>query len=99
MLYDDSMPVYQICNDFLYSLYEMNFSTSLLISTKSCSQQKAGSDVRHYNKFKAERIMMLVTAAHKDPFDRLLAAQALVEDLPVISNDARLDGYGVTRHW
>lgn len=32
---------------------------------------------------------------HKDHFDRLLVAQALVEKLPVISIDAALDAYGV----
>lgn len=36
---------------------------------------------------------------HKDPFDRLLAAQALIEDVPIISADADLDRYGVKRHW
>lgn len=36
---------------------------------------------------------------HKDPFDRQLVAQALVEDLAVISCDDRLDQYGVRRIW
>jgi PIN domain nuclease of toxin-antitoxin system len=36
---------------------------------------------------------------HKDPFDRLLVAQALVESIPIISNDLALDAYGITRHW
>lgn len=36
---------------------------------------------------------------HKDPFDRLIAAQSLVEKLPVISVDSVLDQYGVTRFW
>jgi len=36
---------------------------------------------------------------HKDPFDRLLVAQAIVEDVPVISSDPRLDAYGITRIW
>lgn len=36
---------------------------------------------------------------HKDPFDRLLAAQALVEGVPIISNDAVLDAYGVRGLW
>lgn len=36
---------------------------------------------------------------HRDPFDRLLAAQALVEQVPVVSVDAALDQYGVTRIW
>ncbi len=36
---------------------------------------------------------------HRDPFDRLLVAQALVERVGVISNDAQLDQYGIKRHW
>lgn len=36
---------------------------------------------------------------HKDPFDRLLAAQALVENLPLVSSDAVFEQYGVTRIW
>ena len=34
-----------------------------------------------------------------DPFDRLLVAQAVVEGIPIISADARLDAYGITRIW
>jgi PIN domain nuclease of toxin-antitoxin system len=36
---------------------------------------------------------------HRDPFDRLIAAQAIAERLPVISIDAALDAYGVERIW
>ena len=36
---------------------------------------------------------------HKDPFDRLLVTQALVEGIPIISNDTALDAYGITRLW
>jgi PIN domain nuclease of toxin-antitoxin system len=36
---------------------------------------------------------------HKDPFDRLLVAQALVESIPIISGDPALDAYGITRLW
>jgi PIN domain nuclease of toxin-antitoxin system len=36
---------------------------------------------------------------HKDPFDRLLVAQALAEQIPIVSADAVLDRYGVTRLW
>lgn len=32
---------------------------------------------------------------HRDPFDRLLVAQALVEDLTLVSRDAILDRYGI----
>lgn len=36
---------------------------------------------------------------HRDPFDRLLVAQALVEAIPLVSNDPALDAYGVNRLW
>jgi PIN domain nuclease of toxin-antitoxin system len=36
---------------------------------------------------------------HRDPFDRMLAAQAQLEDLPIVSNDPVFDQYGVTRVW
>jgi PIN domain nuclease of toxin-antitoxin system len=36
---------------------------------------------------------------HKDPFDRLVIAQALVEGIPIVSADAAFDPYGVTRIW
>jgi PIN domain nuclease of toxin-antitoxin system len=36
---------------------------------------------------------------HRDPFDRLLIAQAIVEKMPVVSIDAALDTYGITRLW
>jgi PIN domain nuclease of toxin-antitoxin system len=36
---------------------------------------------------------------HRDPFDRMLAAQAQAENLTLVSNDAAFDGYGVTLLW
>ena len=36
---------------------------------------------------------------HKDPFDRLLIAQSLVEQIPLVSVDSAFDPYGVTRLW
>jgi PIN domain nuclease of toxin-antitoxin system len=36
---------------------------------------------------------------HKDPFDRLLVAQAMVESIAIISNDSALDAYGIMRLW
>ena len=36
---------------------------------------------------------------HKDPFDRMIAAQALAWNMPVISTDAKLDEFGVRRIW
>jgi PIN domain nuclease of toxin-antitoxin system len=36
---------------------------------------------------------------HRDPFDRMLVAQALAENLTLVSADASLDAYGVQRLW
>lgn len=36
---------------------------------------------------------------HKDPFDRLLAAQAIAENLTLVSNETVLDQFGVRRLW
>ena len=36
---------------------------------------------------------------HRDPFDRLIVAQALAESIGVVSVDAILDAYGVSRLW
>jgi len=36
---------------------------------------------------------------HRDPFDRLLIAQAMVGRIPIVSADAAFDAYPVTRLW
>jgi len=36
---------------------------------------------------------------HRDPFDRLLVAQAVVDGLTLVSADSRLAAYGVTVLW
>jgi PIN domain nuclease of toxin-antitoxin system len=41
----------------------------------------------------------LLPGSHKDPFDRLLIAQAQAENLVLISNEQAFDGYGVHRLW
>jgi PIN domain nuclease of toxin-antitoxin system len=38
-------------------------------------------------------------AKHKDPFDRLIAAQWLRLDLTLVSIDSAFDAYGVRRAW
>jgi len=41
----------------------------------------------------------LLSGPHKDPFDRMLIAQAQAENVPIISNEAVFDNYGVRRLW
>jgi PIN domain nuclease of toxin-antitoxin system len=41
----------------------------------------------------------LLPGAHKDPFDRMLIAQAQAENMPIVSNEKVFDKYHVRRIW
>ncbi len=45
------------------------------------------------------RLAGQLIGSHKDPFDRMLAAQALVEDVPLVTNDPVFSGFGVKAIW
>jgi len=36
---------------------------------------------------------------HRDPFDRLIIAQAMVEQIAIVGRDSDFDAYPVTRIW
>jgi PIN domain nuclease of toxin-antitoxin system len=44
-------------------------------------------------------VLTMLPHHHKDPFDRLLIAQAMAEAIPVVGADAAFDAYPVTRLW
>jgi PIN domain nuclease of toxin-antitoxin system len=41
----------------------------------------------------------LLPGPHKDPFDRMLIAQAQAENMPIITNEAVFESYGVRCLW
>ena len=45
------------------------------------------------------RLAGRLPGAHKDPFDRMLAAQAILEDVPLITNDAAFAAFDVRVLW
>ena len=45
------------------------------------------------------RVGELPIGEHRDPFDRLLAAQCLLHDFTFVSIDKEFDAYGVRRVW
>ena len=45
------------------------------------------------------RIAGEMNIPRRDPFDRFLIAQARVEDMTLVSNEALFDGFGVQRLW
>jgi PIN domain nuclease of toxin-antitoxin system len=50
---------------------------------------------------KVEHASLITTLPfhHRDPFDRLLTAQAIEENLAIVSIDEVFDDYGITRLW
>ena len=48
---------------------------------------------------KVARMAGALPIPHRDPFDRLLIAHALVDDLVLISNEVVFDQFGVQRLW
>jgi PIN domain nuclease of toxin-antitoxin system len=44
-------------------------------------------------------ILTTLPLHHRDPFDRLMIAQAMVEGIPLVSADAVFDQYPITRLW
>jgi len=60
--------------------------------------EKAGYSLLAINAESALRAGRLI-AEHRDPFDRMIAAQALALDIPVLSPDAQFDVFGVRRMW
>ena len=55
--------------------------------------QILGFDFRHY------RELLVLPLHHRDPFDRLLVAQARVEKMTVVTHDSRFSGYEVPLLW
>lgn len=41
----------------------------------------------------------LLPGPHREPFDRMLIAQAQTENVPIVSNDIVFDTYGIRRIW
>ncbi|MEE4378167.1 MAG: type II toxin-antitoxin system VapC family toxin [Candidatus Competibacteraceae bacterium] len=45
------------------------------------------------------RLAGLLPGEHRDPFDRMLIAQAQIEGLPLVSNERLFDRFGIRRTW
>jgi len=69
--------------------FETFFTTALVAN----GIQILAVEIRH------AAVLSALPMYHKDPFDRMIAAQASSESIPVVSIDAALDPYGITRLW
>ena len=90
----------------IVSLWEIAIKVSLGKLALGKSFEKLFPEQLHFNHIQilditVDSLTKLATLPfhHRDPFDRLIIAQALVEELPVISTDMIFDAYGISREW
>lgn len=72
--------------------------TSPYISASRCKSLGATHDCRLLSADHAIRAGLL-PGSHRDPFDRMLIAQAQAENLPILSSDSVFDSYSLRRIW
>ncbi len=88
------------------SLWEIAIKVSLGKLTLNKPFERLFPEQLHFNRIEilditVDNLIKLTTLPfhHRDPFDRLIIAQALVEGLPVIGADVIFDAYGINREW
>ena len=90
----------------LASLWEMSIKVSLgklkvpLPFTKLVTEHVHGNAIKVLN-IMPEHLdtLRILPFYHKDPFDRLIIAQAISENIPILSQDGNFDSYPIQRFW
>lgn len=108
-----SAPALAVCQDDSNSLY-LSVASAWEIQIKvQIGKLAIPSSLEHLIQHQQQKNSMLVLPVllphvfalaalpmhHKDPFDRLLVAQAVAENLTIISNDTLLSTYPVPIFW
>ena len=90
----------------IVSLWEIAVKVSLGKLALDKSFERLFPEQLHFNRIEilditVDSLTKLTTLPfhHRDPFDRLIIAQALVEGIPIIGADAAFDAYGISREW
>jgi len=88
------------------SIWEMSIKASI---GKLILQQPLGQIINEQIQINGIRILNIESAHaltvaslpwhHRDPFDRLLISQAMLEKLTILGCDAAMNAYGVSRIW
>jgi PIN domain nuclease of toxin-antitoxin system len=74
-------------------LGRLRFAGSVAHAVEACRFTKLGVDFQHIEALPG------LPLHHKDPFDRLLLAQAVVESATLVTHDRVLEPYGVPTLW
>ena len=90
----------------IVSLWEIAVKVSLEKLVLDKPFERLFPEQLHFNRIQilditVDSLIKLTTLPfhHRDPFDRLIIAQALVEELPIIGADTAFDAYGIRREW
>jgi len=89
----------------LASLWEIAIKISRGRLTLGCSLEQMTLQAREAGMtlwpLQAQHVTCVATLPfhHGDPFDRVIAAQCLLDDLTLVSKDLIFDSYGVRRIW
>ncbi len=90
----------------LASLWELAIKFNIGKLTSPLSFNVIVNEIENRNSFRLLEIKIMhleryvnLPRVHRDPFDRLLIAQSLAENLPIITNDAAFDQYRIQRVW
>jgi PIN domain nuclease of toxin-antitoxin system len=80
-----------------HSLGKLNFELPFMVFIEQQMLQNSMSllnvQISHLN------VVANLSLHHRDPFDRLIIAQAMVEQIPIVGVDKVLDSYSVQRLW
>lgn len=80
-----------------HSIGKLNFDLPLC---RFLEQQMSLNSMTSLNiELKHLDVIATLPLHHRDPFDRLLIAQAMVEGLPIVGVDAAFDAYEIQRLW
>ena len=94
-LYLSSASLWEIAIKISIGKFELGEPFETLIP-----QQLAENEIELLNISVAHTAMVAsLPFHHRDPFDRLIVAQAKIEQLTLVSVDAVFDAYGVDRLW
>lgn len=90
----------------IVSVWEMSIKQSIgklsfSLPIKTFIERQLALDDFNLLNINLEHVDVITTLPlkHRDPFDRILIAQAMVEKIPIISADTALDAYSITQFW
>jgi PIN domain nuclease of toxin-antitoxin system len=95
-----------VCHVSMATFWEISIKTNLgKLKINGLTLEEFMEEVDEFNFFTLgitrEHILVneQLPLHHRDPFDRLIIAQAIFEQMPVVSNDPDFDRYPIQRIW